>query len=361
MRIITYFLVFILVFLSIFTIGYLVSNGYIGFPGTTNLQSALLSRFVEPKAVQSLHDLLDKLSSQGSGPMAISSDGQSLVYYDSTTGYLHKIDPTVSKDQDSSLQKIRPYLVNLQWSKTKDKILANDSLNTIFYDLNSGESKVLPSNIQFPVLSPLGDKLAYVEYGKEGDKNWLSISNTDLTSVKKLFPVAPGDWLINWIDKQTLSLVYSNLGMGSLMKISIDDGHLSRILSNLPALEINWSPDGQSLLYSYSNINKDRILSYKALGDSVTELNLPINAPASSCVWSVDNSSIFCPANKGTQTARDDGFVFLKISSIPQNLRMNNTSKIKTEDLGLSADEKYLFFRNAYTGSFYRLRIELDQ
>lgn len=358
MKIITYSLVFVLVFLSIFAIGYLVTNNYIGFWNSPNTKGAAISRFVEPIEVKSLYDLLDRLPSTGSGPVVIDKDGQSLLYYNENTGYIHRINLASPQPQDETLQRLHSYLSNLQWSTDRSRLLANDGIENVLYNLTTGESRLLSKNIQFPVFSPSGDKISYIDYDLEQYTARLVVTDLDFESLKTLNVLAVGEWSLSWVDQNTLSLGYNNMGAWGLILVDVRNGQLTRILSNLTNLRTNWSRDGQLLLYSFLDKNNTQVLSYRSLTDTSSDTRLPIVAPSSKCVWSINSKTLFCAVNKNSgQSQEDDGFISLQIGEISQNLRINNSSKIKAENLLLSADEKYLFFRNVSDGNLYRLKI----
>src|SRR5438128_2358950 len=127
MKIVTYSLASVLACLSIFTIGYLATNHYISFWGGI-ARIATISRFVEPTEVKSLYDLLDRLPSGSRGPVVLDTDGESLISYDPSTGYLHKITTRDSQFQNQDLQKLHPYLSDFRWSQDRTKILASDGI-----------------------------------------------------------------------------------------------------------------------------------------------------------------------------------------------------------------------------------------
>ncbi len=357
MKLATYSLIFVLVFLSIFTVGYLASNNYIGFGAGTG-RSATISRFTEPTEVKSLYDLLDKLPVIGAGPVVLDKNGQSLLYYNESTGYLHRINLTTSTSKDESLERLRPYLANLQWSLDRQKILASDGTENILYNLASGESRILPKSIQFSVFSPSGDRVSYIDYDAEQNTANLVVADSNFTSLKALTLLTVGSWSLNWVNQTTLALGYNNQNTWGLMLVDANNGGLTRVFVNLPNLQTTWSPNGQSLLYSFSDKNHSPMLAYQNMANIGNDIKLPLVTPASNCVWSIDNVTIYCAVSKSTTRGQeDDEFVSLQIGHTLQNLRMNNFSKIKAENLLLSADEKYLFFRNTSDGNLYRLRI----
>lgn len=288
MKVFTYILAVILVGLSFFTFTYVTNNRFLSLKGA--IKAATISRFVEPKEVKAIQNLLERLPVSSQIPEA---------------------------------------------------------------------SRTTPDNIISPTLSPSGNTLAYIKIGEEG--SFLGIGDVAYKNFKKLLPLSAGDWSLVWLEEKTLALTYFNNDLGSLFTFDIETGSLNRILANLSRLETQWSQDGQALLYSYSDPNKDVVLAYTILSNIGFETILPLKVSARKCTWSTDNQKIYCAVAKDNMSPqKGEKFVEVQLAdSTMQSLKGTGVSKIKAENLSLSADNKYLFFKNSPSGNPYRLKIEL--
>lgn len=350
-----YLLLFILIGSAVVLIGYII-----GARGERNLLStsggANISRFVKPQETKAPYDLLDKLPSEKVSYPKLSLDGRSIIYYDASSGYLHKIELSETGNKSSALQKIKPYLQNLSWSWDRKLLLAYDGADHTVYDLVESTGKEINHNILNPVFSAFGDKSAYLWHDPELNTSDISVADTKFEIFINLLSARDKNWKIAWAGKETLSLEYKNGNSTSLFTLDTENQKLTRLIDSKEELKFKWSSSGSALLYSYRSA-KDVLLSYRDLV-SEKEYQILQATPASKCTWSIDNTTFYCAINKGFN---DGFFVFNTKNQSLKTLKTDTSIKTKAEDLFLSADEKYLFFRNSFDTALYRLKIELVQ
>ena len=350
-----YTLLFLLLGSSVYLIGYLTGGGN-GQNSLSTFGAATLSRFTKPQETKAPQNLLDKLPSEKVSYPKLSLDGRSVTYYDAISGYLHKIELSETGNKNITLQKIKPYLQNLNWSWDRKLLLASDGADNIVYDFALNSNKILSRSIKNPVFSSSEDKASYVWQDLEKNTANVSISDTAFESYKNLLPARADDWQPSWVDSHTLALVYLGGQTSSLFTLDTETKNLTRLLVNKDDLETRWSLGGTSLLYSHS-LNGKTMLYYRSLA-SGQETQLPRPGLGSQCAWSIDEATVYCATGDDSS---DEFFVWKSGDREAKTLKIETAVKIKAESLFLSADERYLFFKNSFDGALYRLKIETIQ
>lgn len=348
-----YTFLFILISTSIYLIGYLTGGGN-GRNSLSTFGTATLSRFTKPQEIQIPRSLLDKLPSEKVSSPKLSLDGRSIIYYDATSGYLHEITLSDTDSKDTALQKLKPYLQDLNWSWDRKLLSAYDGADYVVYDLDGNSFKILNRNIKNPAFSPFEDKAGYIWNDPAQNTSQVSVSNTSFEFFKNLIPVRGDFWKPSWNSPRSLSLEYKDNKTSDLFILDTETKSLTQAIPDKDNLETKWSPDGSGLLYSYLSGGKF-LLHYSSLTTGYQGPSLPKSTSASKCTWSIDNETIYCAVDN---SSNDEFFSFNTLEQTLKTLKTDTSIKVLATDLFLSADEHYLFFKNSFDNSLYRLKIE---
>ncbi len=357
---ITIFLIFILAALATFLAGYLISKK--SLTGGQNQQAlinnSLVSRFEESSEKRVPPVGLFALSRDRAAFPALSADGKEILYYNPDSGEIRSVATKNMAGGSVLVAKIQPGARQISWASNKT-LVATYSNNSIFYDLNSNSSKKLDNKIKKPVLSRVGDKLAYNYFDAETGEGNISIADPLAESFKVVLPTRFENWQIGWVNNDVLSLVkHSTLEnpASSLFTLDIGTKSLRNILDSKNNLEVVWSPGGQKIIYSYStNPAQESGLYFIDLADR-EEVGLNTALDASRCTWSIDNKTIYCAGKDSfvtidtstAQPAAED------ISTLPKEIL---SSAATATNLLLTSSEDYLIFRNSQNGKLYGLSL----
>ncbi len=360
MKTLTYIFTSILSCMFIFLASYLIGDRILNYQEGN--KGALVARFIEPKEIRSFDNLLLKLPSERIISPALAADGQSMLYYNQDSGYIHSLEAVEDDYRNRTLQRLPPYLKDVQWSQYRNMIAGNDGSNYVIYDLGAGTSTELPKNILELQFSPSGEKIAYIssDLTKPGAGE-LNISYPDLRSTEKLMSLSSFDWGFKWIDKDRMEVSYrqSKRNISDIFILSIQSREFTKFISGTADLETLWSPNGRSLLYSDLEHGQTAIYFKRTVySDGV---RLPLESKLSSCAWALDSKTIYCASNTVSEADASDSFVNISTSDplVIKYLKVNDLYELKTEALLLSADERYLFIKNSLDSKIYRLIVEL--
>lgn len=354
------FLVFTLAALAMFLAGYLISKKSLtsGQNQQALINNSLVSRFQEAPERHVSPIGLFTLSRDRAAFPTLSANGKEILFYNPENGEIRSVSVQNMAGGSTLVAKIQPSARQISWATNKT-LVATYSSGSIFYDLNSDSSKKLDNKIKNPALSRAGDKLAYNYFDVEAREGNISIADPIVEIFKTLMPTRFENWQIGWVNNDVLSLIArpapGNL-ISSLFTLDTKTKSLHSVLDSKNNLEVVWSPNGQKIIYSYSNDPAQESGLYFMDLSNQEEVGLNTNFGASKCTWSIDNKTAYC--------AGGDSFIALDTSSAnptPENIpnipKENINSSTTATNLLLTSAEDYLIFINSQNGRLYGLNL----
>jgi len=172
------------------------------------------------------------------------------------------------------------------------RYLSGENLSTInLYALRADGSDgfFLPQNLSDVAVSEAG--ILTLSSGVNG--SIVSLSRTDGTQAKEIFTAPLSSLRISFAGKgQYLAFTKSSAGLAGNAFLIDSSGRFSRVAGPLNGLVAKASSSGKWVLVSYtSNGTMQMSLVNTATGES---LPLPVATIADKCVWTADDSSIYC-------------------------------------------------------------------
>lgn len=203
-----------------------------------------------------------------------------------------------------------------------------------------------------------------------------SISAFDGTSKTTPFLSRYHEWLGDWnsTDFITLTTKASGLAPGFAYLLDISHKNFSRLLGDIPGLTTSTSPDNKLVLYSVSG-NKTFEMDLFDIASQQKKVVVKVSLPEK-CVWSRASKWFICAVPEGILPAVypdawyqgkvnfSDSIWKTDVTANPVSNEVYNLFKEKrlsvdAVQLGLSADERYLYFINKTDGTLWQL--ELNQ
>jgi hypothetical protein len=354
------FFVFVLVALGTFLAGYLFSRR--ANLNNSNQQAlvgnSLITRFqIQPeKHVEPTGPFV--LSENRADSQTLSSDGKTVLYYNSKSGEIRS-SSLYSTENSTLISTIQPGAIQINWALNQTLIAYYKNVST-YYDLASGFSKKISLQNASPTLSKSGDKMAYNYYDSGLNTGEIRISDPKSEGYKKVLTTLFSGYQIRWVSDSLLSLFKPSTKEDPtylLFTLNTETGNLQRILNLKKDLWIKWSPDGQKLLYAYTDLTtSERNLYLMNLSD-LQEIKLTDATAISDCTWSIDNKTLYC-ANKDSFVTIDTSSENPQLVKLPTKFQ-GDISSFSNGAIGLllSSAEDYLVFKTPSDGKLYSLPI----
>ena len=185
------------------------------------------------------------------------------------------------------------------WSISEKNIIKTGLNQTdagyAFSDFNKKTFTNLRVNIKSVVFSPDGGKIAY--YLSDGlNTNSLYTSGPDGKNQKSLIGALKlRDINLLWPKNNIISMASKPSGLitGNLWVLNTANLGLTKLIDGLFGLEALWSPDGNNLIYSYTDQNgqNPKLSIYKkGVSKNINNISTLIDK----CVWTKDSINIYC-------------------------------------------------------------------
>ena len=351
-----HFIVFSLIGLAVFLVGYLFSHKSDITDQQALINNSLVERFnkTEEKYMEPV-GLFELTPGEASFP-TLSVNGNEVWYYNTRNGEIRSVIIKNPLAGSTLIAKIQPNATHISWGANKT-LTANYSTGAIYYDLGSNFSKKYEIKIKNPILDKTGAKIAYTHFNEAAGEGDISIADPKVESFKNILPTRFAGWQIRWLGNDKLGLIkpptLENTQI-SLFVLNTEEKTLQNILNFKNNLKIAWAPGGQKVIYSY--IDPTTGQNGLFFMDLVVKKEVPLNLPydASKCVWSLDNKTVYC--------AGKDSLVFfdaLAIEPTPTQISERNldVQAASATNLFLTGTEDYLIFKNTKDGKLYGLSL----
>jgi len=328
--------------------------------------------------------ILNKIISANIANVAWSDADKKFVAI-SSDGFLYSINPDsfiVSTTTNFGVSNINKVV----WSSNKSRAVIYYNENNIskkfYFDTINQITVPLDNKVGNAVFSPFGDQILYV-FNQLQDgllKTFLSIANPDGTKWKNLSTFPMPDALLYWpseTNKQSNKAYTTSPASGllpnSVYLIDTKNGSLQKFLDEQNGQQINFSPSGNKLLYSFvDGRGKNLQLFYKNLQTNTSVL-LPMKTLAEKCSFDASGENVFCATPSrissdalmpddyysGSTNLSDDIWVYnIESNSASQIIYSEKIPPLNIRYFEVSVDDSYIIFISQQNGELFKLQIK---
>ncbi len=307
---------------------------------------------------------------------ALGGDGESVYYYDKSTGLFYSVSPDGQITPLSD--KVFYSVEQVYWTPDKNKaILKYPDGSTIMYDFSTKKQVTLPSHWKDFDFSPNSGQMVFKSMGDSSDNRWLAISNVDGTRAKKIELLGDKDATVypSWSPNGQIVAMFTDGGDFDRQNLYFlgqnNENYKSTIIEGR-GFEGEWSSDGNRLLYSVYNSRNDykpSLWIVEAQGESIGQnrKQLQLETWADKCTFS-DNDTIYCAVPESLQAGA--GIFSNELDNSNCDIyKIDLTTGIKTkiaipegshniENIMVSANGSYLYFNSQTDGKLYKINLK---
>ena len=229
------------------------------------------------------------------------------------------------------------------------------------------------SDILTTAVSPDGSSMVYAIPNDQ--RTLINVYDFETGETNNIYSLSFSEWLLQWAteDKITLTTKAASNYPGSLYNIDPKERSLERVLTDIPGLTTNTSPNGQRLLVSESTPS-DKLSLYALQLSNRALVELDLSTLPEKCVWSDNSIDVYCGVPNGLPTGRLPDNWYKELLTFNDNIWHINTNTGETNllanpslltgesmditKLQLDSKELYLFFINKKTGEPWVLTLE---
>jgi len=368
------FTVFLVITLGLtaFLGGYIVLENGIGGIKTGTILEGFSNQEINDKD-QSKEDAIDKKSKLISNRQVVSvvksANGNGIIYFEKNTGKIFEYDLKDNNETSISDETI-PNFISAVWSPDKKQTL-NHLYHPLgdryqYFNVETGKVNNLDANIRSTAFSPDGNLIAfhYLEPGTNPNPidpalppinktGKIAISEPDGTYQKKVIDTRLTEIEISWPTREKMAL---KTPLSEIYLLN-ENGELKKMLEPGYGLEYKWSPNGLNLLFSnliQSQNGLESLLFIKNIEtDAETSIDmLNVAGAASLCVWSIDNTHIYCALSKSPSVD-----IVHKINTQDKTLKIAAEPNALIKEILLSTLEDYILYVNASDGKLYSIKV----
>jgi len=306
----------------------------------------------------------------------LSSDGNSIQYYDKKDGHFYKIDKNGNKTLLSD--KVFHNAENIAWSHQKNKAVIEypDGAN-IIYDFDKKNQITLPKHWKDFNFDPHSDQLVMKSIGQNENNRWLAIVNDNGSKVKAIEALGDKDDTVypSWSPNgQSIAMFTEgkNFDEQELYFVGLNGENFKSTTIEGRGFVPLWNKKGDRLLYSvYSSENemKPELWIVDAQGDQISNdrQKLNIETWANKCVFA-NNTELYCAVPQSLEKGAGL-FPELADNSIDYLYKINTKTGLKKlvaipdknyniSNLIVSENNDFIYFTDKLNGELHQIRLK---
>jgi Tol biopolymer transport system component len=308
---------------------------------------------------------------------SLSSDGQSLRYYDEESGFFYRL------DANGNLQKLSSKkfydVETVYWADNSNKaVLEYPDGSNILYNFTTGKQVTLPKHWESFEFSTDETQLVMKSIGSDSDNRWLIIANEDGSGAKGLeFIGTRSDYVVpSWSPNNETIAMYTkgkDADSQEVFFVGKNDENFKSIVVDGYGFQSQWSPSGDKLLYSvYSTSEsvKPTLWIVDAQGDNIgsNRQNLNLETWADKCTFANDNRYVYCAVPTNLQTGAG---LFPELAETSSDLiyRIDINTGVKkliatpdtfstVEDLMITKNQDSLYYTDNVSEGIYKIDLK---
>lgn len=307
---------------------------------------------------------------------ALSSNGNTLQYYNKDDGKFYRID---SNGQVSTLtDQVFHDVQKVTWSPDRSQaILEYPDDSKIIYNFNTNKQVTLPSHWKDFNYSPSGSQIVLKSMGLDEANRWLAVTNNDGSQVKAIEPLGSEDDSVHtdWSPNNQMVAMYAkgtSFDQQEVYFIGLNNENFKSTIIEGRGFDPKWAPTGNRLVYSvYSSDNdmKPQLWVVDAQGDNIgnNRKTLDLETWASKCTFASGNT-MYCAVPENLPTGAGL-FSELAQSSSDQLYQVNIDTGIKKlvatpdgtynmSNLVIDSSGSNLFFTDSNTQQLYKIKLK---
>ena len=306
----------------------------------------------------------------------LGANGSDMLYYNKNDGKFYRSNQngTAFLLSDKTFFDVQ----NVTWAPDKQKAVIEypDGAN-IVYNFQTDQQYSLPAHWKDFDFSPDSARIVAKSIGSDPDTRWLMVANDDGSQAQALEPIGDKDATVypSWSPNNLSVATYSesiDFDRQRLYFVGLNHENFKSTVIEGRGFEEQWSPAGESLLYSVYNSGtqlKPTLWVVDAKGESIgagrTDLNL--QTWAHKCTFA-DSATLYCavpnslPEGAGLfpELAQQsvDSLYKVNLKTGAQTLVAVPDGNYNMENITVSADGSTLYFSDALSGRLRTIRLK---
>jgi hypothetical protein len=315
-----------------------------------------------------------KIVAADSAFSTINSNGNSLNYYDQTTGLFTKVDEFGVKELLSS--KVFRDVQNVSWAPTADKaVLEFPDGSNIIYNFETEQSYTLPRQFEDFSFSPDSNQIAAKDLKLNKEDRWLVIvddtgqnkkltehlgENEDRVTVKW----NPNDLIIATTAKSI------DRDRAEVLLLGKNNERFSRMIVQGRDMRYQYSENGNRMAYSVYNTLSSYLPTLWITSTDINNvdsnrINTGLNTWADKCAF-LGNTDIYCAVPKEigaysgilpSENTSDDVIYHINANSGTSELIAEPLFGTRIGQLTVSKDGENLYYTDSRTGSINKINL----
>lgn len=308
--------------------------------------------------------------------MALSGDGKNMMTYNPDSGQFYQIDANGNKV--ALTDKIYKNVESVAWApKNNQAILEFPDGSNVLYNFKTDKQVTLPKNWTDFKFSSDGTKIAFKDMNEYSSNRWLALANPDGSGQKYLEPMGDeaNNFIVNWSPSGSVVAEYKtggNADQSKLIFVGQNGENMKALTVNGYNVDLQWTPDGNRILYSASNFqsdNKPLLNIVDASGNNIgyNAQSLGLNTWASKCTF-VDSATAYCAVPKELPYGVD--FVPELADNVPDYIyKIDLQTGVKSfvaepeysytiNKMAVSSDGATLYFTDNYANALHTIKLK---
>lgn len=304
-------------------------------------------------------------------------------FYDSQEGKFYRLSPDGST-QTLITDRAFPGAESVTWSPTGQRAVVSFPDDAkIVYDFQRQQQFTLPKEAADFSFSPEGDQLVFKFLGRDEDDRFLTIAKSDGSEATFVEPIGDRAAQVTpvWSPNRQVVATFEKGATGDQQEIIFLGARGENFPSTVVAgrsFDPRWSPDGNTLLYtvrSRETADNPSLWLMDGRPDSLgqRQVNLGVETFVDKCAFGSSASVVYCavpeylPPGAGIfpELARGIPDDLYKIdltsglrSLVAQPTDAAGNANFSAADVVVSADERFLYFRDQVTGKLHQIRLK---